>query len=64
MEHDPTRGDSPPETEEMAQEPHVAAALRRLAELDERPVDEHPAAYTDIDEALRAALGACREQNG
>jgi hypothetical protein len=48
----------------MAQEPHVAAALRRLAELDERPVDEHPAAYTDIDEALRAALGASREQNG
>ena len=66
VDHDPTRGESPAEPEEAAQEPHVAAALRRLAELDERPVDKHPAVYADIDETLRAALGASSpsEQSG
>ena len=34
----------------------VDAALRRLEELDERPVDEHVAVYEDVHRQLTEAL--------
>lgn len=44
--------------EQMPDDPRVAAALARLSELDEAPVHEHAAVYTDVQERLHQVLAA------
>lgn len=51
------------ETSGDRQDPRVAAALRRLAEVEGHAVDEHPGVYSDIDDSLRAALGSVDEEH-
>jgi hypothetical protein len=66
MEHDSGSGAAEPsEAEEVAAtgeppatgEPRVDAALRRLSELDELEVSEHPGIYERIHEQLVEVLG-------
>jgi hypothetical protein len=47
---------SPHDGAEPAPDPAVAAALARLTDIDEQPVTEHPAVYSDVHDQLRAAL--------
>jgi hypothetical protein len=43
------------------QDPHLAMLRSRIADLDQRPVDEHPGVYAEIDDRLREALDTDQE---
>jgi hypothetical protein len=41
----------------------VAAALDRMAELDQQPVTEHPRIYAEVHDQLRSALTAADRES-
>jgi hypothetical protein len=49
--------------EESIDDPRVAAAIERLDDLDELPVHEHVAVFTDVQSRLTEALSGVGDQD-
>ena len=54
---------APSDAGEQQPDSAVAAALDRMAELDEQPVTEHPRIYAEVHDELRTALTAADQES-